>query len=362
MHQVGCPSCGATLEYTPDDYIHLCNSCSTGFILDLDEGVKDVIGDHYIVPNRTDRNSIDQIFLTWIGKKYHKTKNFEKEFKIIGCYGICLPYWVVSLEANTEWSGNSQKQQVYSGQQPEYSSKFIPEHGRFGRKYRWSTLARRSTKEHWGLERLHKPVETVQVDWDGFPMDQSMGTTPTGVPQIYASKIPFKFEQANGVMLSGVQIPEANAVAKSKIQIQEFHRRICKTKVGTLSDHRTEVEVVGVQLVHIPFWIVRYAYYPQSVFQYFTPARERRMIIGGYTGETLDGELPLEERDRVMANVYVCAVFAIISLIFSIFFHPVFMILASLFGFVIVLSISRLSQKEKIDTQLIKGAERTESA
>lgn len=72
MFQVSCAACNASFEYNVDDYIHLCPYCSSGFILDLEEGAKDIIGDHFIVPNRLDREQVEGIFYDWITSRYHR--------------------------------------------------------------------------------------------------------------------------------------------------------------------------------------------------------------------------------------------------------------------------------------------------
>ena len=360
MYQVSCAACSAAFEYNPDDYIHLCPFCSTGFVLDLEEGAKDIIGDHYIIPNRFDRDHVETTFYDWITERYHRKDKVKSEFKILGFYGVCLPYWIVSLEAHTFWSGHSVKQNQYSGQSPEYGAKFVREEGRFSRRYRWSILARKSPKEHWGLERLHHPLEAIMVDWDGFPLDESMGVPSEGAPPLYDAKQSFKFDVANGLTVSGIQARESTAIARAKDQIQEYHRRICKTKVGTLSDHRTEIEVVGIHVVHLPFWILRYAFIPRSVFRFFATARERRMVMQGYTGAVLEAELPLNATDKVMTNMMVCGTLGVACLILAVFLHPLFFLLFIVFLLIVSLSAWKIFSREKSDTDTTRGNENPE--
>ncbi|MBX9703742.1 MAG: hypothetical protein K2X39_06280, partial [Silvanigrellaceae bacterium] len=124
MYEITCPSCSASFEYNPDDYIHLCSYCSSGFILDIEENAKDLIGDHYIIPNKLEREEVETIFYDWVNKKYHRSDRVKSEFKVLGYYGVMLPYWVISLEAHTFWSGHSIKANEYPGQTKDYSSKF----------------------------------------------------------------------------------------------------------------------------------------------------------------------------------------------------------------------------------------------
>lgn len=359
MFQVSCAACAASFEYNPDDYIHLCPFCSSGFVLDVEDGSKEIVADHYILPNRLDRDQVESTFFEWLGQRYHRPEKVKDEFKVIGVYGICLPYWVVSLEAHTFWTGHSAKAHQYSGQSAEYGARFLREEGRFSRRYRWSILARKSPKEHWGTERLHHPRENILVDWDGFPLDEALGPAPEG-GALYESKQVFKFDHANGLSIAGIQSKENGAIARARDQIHEYHRRMCKTKVGTLQEHRTEMEVVGIHVVHMPFWVLRYAYTPRSVFRYFTPARERRILVHGFTHTVLEAELPLNRNDKVMTNLFVCAGLTIVNLVLAVALHPLFLLLMLLFAVVSVASMVRVFGRDKPDPELIKGHENRE--
>ena len=360
MFEVSCASCQASFEYNPDDYIHLCPYCSAGFIIDPEEGAKDLIGDHYIIPSNIEKDNIEEIFNEWISKRYHNPSKIKSEFNILGSYGVMLPYWVISVEAHTFWSGHSAKKNLYPGRVRDLASGYSKEEGRFSRRYRWAVLARKSPKEHWGLERLHHPRESVMVDWEGFPLDETMGAPDEGVKPIYEAKLPFKYEQANEIAVASIQTKELSAVARAKDQINEYHRRMAKTKIGTLYEHRTEIEVVGLHIVHMPFWFIRYSFSPKSFFKFFTTVRERRLLIQGYTKAVLDAELPLNTSDKVMTNIVVCGTLGFICLTLSVFVNPLFYILFILFVAIVGLSSWKIIQKEKTDTDTIKGKENSE--
>jgi hypothetical protein len=360
MFEVSCASCQASFEYDPNDYIHLCPMCSAGFIIDPEEGVKDLIGDHYIISSKIQKDHIEELFNEWIQKRYHKPENIKNEFRILGSYGILLPYWIVSVEAHTFWSGHSAKKTQYPGRPRNLAAGFMKEEGRFTRRYRWAILARKSPKEHWGLERLHHPRESIMVDWEGFPFDESMGAQDSGEKAIYESKLPFKFEHAHELAVAGIETKELSAVSRTKDQINEYHRRISKNKVGTLYEHRTELEIVGLHIVHVPYWIVRYCFSPKSVFKYFTKDRERKILIQGYTKAILEAELPLSNHDKVMTNAVVCGIGAFLSLTLSFFFHWTFYILFITFSSIAILSSWKIINRDKIDPDLMPGAENKE--
>ena len=360
MYEVSCASCQASFEYNSEDYVHLCPFCSAGFIIDTAEGTKDLIGDHYIIPSNLHSDQIQKIFFDWIAQRYHRPDKIRSEFSVLGYYGVLLPYWVISLEAHTYWSGHSAKEKNYSGQSNELAAKFVKEEGRFSRRYRWAILARKSPKEHWGLERLHKPKENVMTDWDGFPLDETMGVADEGDPPIYEAKMNFKFEHTGNLTLAGIQVRENQAILRARDQITEYHRRIAKTKIGSLYEHRTEVEVVGIHVVHIPFWLLRYSFAPKSFFRFFTTARERRILVQGYTKAVLDAEMPLSSSDKILTNLIICGVLAFISMVLAVFFNTLFFFLFLIFIFIACVSGWKILKKEKKDIDLNRGVENTE--
>ena len=360
MFEVSCATCQSSFEYNTEDYIHLCPLCSAGFIIDPLEGSKDLIGDHYIVPGRVHMEQVKEILEGWLGKRTLKPEKISKEFTLIGSYGIMLPYWVVSLEAHTFWSGHSKKEKKYPGQKHDHSNQFVKEEGRFSKKYRWATLARKSPKEHWGLERLHRAREGIMVDWDGFPLDETMGIQEENDKPIYDAKMQFRFEAASGLPVAGIQVKENQAIMRTRDQINEYHRRISKTKIGTLFEYRTEIEIVGLHIVHLPFWFIRYSYQPKGAFQLFSSVKERHVLLQGYTKSVLEAELPLIKRDKVMTNMVVCSALALVSLTISIFLHGIFYFLFLIFLTISAISSWKILSQEKQDSDLIAHKEMLE--
>ena len=362
MYEISCASCSAPFEYNPDDYIHLCPFCSSGFVLDVEADAKDLISGHFIITNTMDQEQVSERFFNWISKRHHRPDKIKKEFNIIGSYCIYLPFWIVSAEVHTFWSGHSLKAHSYPGQNRDYKSKFLREEGHFTKRYRWCILGRKSTKEHWGFERLHQPKENVLVDWDGFPLDETVGKAFEGKKSLYDSKQAFKFEVTGGQTIANIQTKETDAIAKAKDQINEYHRRICKTKAGTLYEHRTEIDVVGIHAMHIPFWVGRYSYLPKGPMKFIMPARERKFIIQGYTQHILDAELPIQNKDKIVLNLFLCSGLGLASLGLSLFISPIFYTAFLIFLFVGLLSAWKLIQKEKPDIEVFKGVENKEPA
>jgi hypothetical protein len=361
MYEISCAACNALFEYSYDDYIHLCPFCSNGFIIDVEENTKELITGHFIIQNKINKGFVEQTFKDWLLQRYHSPQKIDKEFKILSSYCIYLPFWVVAAETHTFWAGYSLKARHYPGQTKDYKSQFLKEEGHFSKKYRWCILARQSPKEHWGIDRLHHPKESIFVDWDGFPLDESVGISKENNKPIYDTKSAFKFELTGGEIVAGIQVKESAAISRAKDQINEYHRRLSKSKVGTLYEYKNELEVLGIHIVHMPFWIVRYLYNPQSVFKYFTNPREKRVLMFGPTGEILEGESALTRRDKALTNTLVAAFLFSLSFLLAVVFHPLFMILAFFFMVVGVSSAFRMLRKDTVDEDLVPGRDTSET-
>ena len=187
-----------------------------------------------------------------------------------------------------------------------------------------------------------------------------MGKAKKGNPNIYDAKQPFNFDHANGLPVAGIQIKENKAIVRSRDQVNEYHRRLAKLKVGTLYEHRTEIEVVGIQVIHVPFWFVRYAFVPRSAFRFFTTVRERRLVIGGYTSQILEAEMPLSSSDKVMTNLIVCSGSAIFCLALAVLYNSLFFLVFLFFVLVCVFSAWRIYSRDIVDLELTRGKDQPE--
>jgi hypothetical protein len=312
----------------------LCPFCSATFKLDPLTGQKEIYSDHYVIPNMLDPATVKTYALEWLKRIHHKPAAVETEFYVIDIQGVSVPLWIVSLEGHTVWKGLVQRQR--KNQQSVFASRsdYLVESGQFRRSYRWAVSARANICETWGFSRLHEPQEPITVEWDGFPLDSTLSRGKLfdeETKSSYDARKYFEFKYANGLPVLGVQVSEEEALRRAKSHVQLFHYKLSSLNVDYLVDHRTELEIAGIQLVHAPFWKVTYVYKPKSTLRYFFKPKEKQLIIGGYEKGVLVGELAMLYRDKVTVNAIISLLATLFFFMLAVVWHPAFYFVA-LFG------------------------------
>ena len=343
MHELTCPSCNAPSHYDLRDYLYMCSFCSATFGLNKDTGLKEIFGEHFVVSNTTDARQIRDMVLEWLRRLHHSTIAADQEFSVLDVTGFSVPFWVISLEAHSAWKGLVQRHTSARIDGSGHGNHIV-EQGQFRRSYRWCISARENICEHWGMSQLHEPKEKIFVDWDGFPLDSTFsrgridemaGTkeSVTGervdVPA-YDVKEFFEFKYANGLPILGIQVEEEEAMRRAQTQVLQYHFELAKLYTDIHIDHRTELEIAGLQLIHLPFWYAKYVYNPKSFLRHFQKPRECHVVLEGFALGVLKGELAVKRKDKLWVNAMVCGLAAVLMFLLGTMWHPAFF-LVSLF-------------------------------
>ena len=339
MHELTCPSCNAPSQYDLKDYMLMCPFCSVTFRISMENGKKEIYSDHYIVPNACDSRQIKNIIYEWIRRLHHQAENIDKEYYITDIHGYSIPFWIISLEAHTMWKGLVKKSKNLSD--PNMSSNSIQESGQFRRNYRWAVSARTNICENWGMTGLHEAKEQLDVSWDGFPLDSTFSrgridlnlgvkTSKDSDDELSAYDVRefFEFKYANGLPILTIQTSDEEALRRSKSHVLEYHHKLARLNVDVMIDHRTELEIAGIQLIHLPFWHGRYMYQPKSVLKHFHKPKEKNVILEGYAGGILKGEIAIVKKDKLWINAIVCCMAAFLFFILGSAWHSAFIIIA----------------------------------
>ena len=93
-------------------------------------------------------------------------------------------------------------------------------------------------------------------------------------------------------------------------------------------DSKTEVEVAGVQLIHLPFWQVQYIYQPQSLIRHIQKPSHKNLIVEGYAGGVLKSELSMIHRDKIWINTAVSGVATLLLFFIGSFVHSSFLLVS----------------------------------
>lgn len=315
----------------------MCPFCSATFSVDMETGLKEAYPEHFIVPNVVDAKTIRELVLEWLKRIHHKPSAVEKEFFVVDLKGLSIPFWVVSAEVHTTWKGLIRKARRSSFDVGP-GSDYMTESGTFRRTYRWAVSARGNICEAWGMARLHEPKEEMSVEWDGFPLDSTLSRGKIieveNEKPIYDVREFFDFKFANSLKILGMQVTEEEALRRARLHIELYHWKLARLNVSYLLDHRTEIDVAGIQLLHLPFWFARYVYRPTNSLRYFVKHKERNVILDGYGRSLLKGELGIIRNDKLLVNSIICAVASIFLFLVGLLWHPAFFFVA-IFGMVI---------------------------
>ena len=356
MYELACPACNSASQFDIQDYLLMCPFCSATFSIDMDSGQKDVFGDHYIVANTSNASQLKSLITEWLKRLDHKPGSSEKEYFITNIRGLSIPYWIVSMECHTAWKGLVQKQNRFRTE-AQSGSDYLIESGQFKRNYRWAISARANICETWGISRLHEPKEAVQAQWDGFPLDSTFSRGQIQEVQnsksAYDSREFFEFKFANGLPILGIQIKDEEAIRRSRMHVEQYHLSLARNNVDYLIDCRTEIEIAGIQLIHLPFWYASYVYRPKSVLRHFYRPKEKNVIVEGYNNGILAGELPIQHRDKLWVNSIVSGIATLAFLLLGLAWHPS-LFLVALFGMVITAA-SAYSAANKADQSIKIG-------
>lgn len=350
MHELACPSCNAASQFDLKDYLLMCPFCSATFRLDAESGKKEIYSDHYIVPNALDARQVKALVSEWISRLHHNPALADREYFVTDINGFSIPFWIISLEAHTAWKGLVKKQ---SSIMDRFGSNYLIEAGQFRRNFRWAISARTNLCEHWGMTNLHEPKEPIIVSWDGFPMDSTfsrgridakLGVKKSSNPNAdelsaYDVREFFEFKFANGLPILPIQVFEEEALRRARRHVDHYHDALAKLNVEINIDTKTELEIAGIQLIHLPFWHARYVYRPVSLLKHFHKTKEKNVILEGYAGGILRGEMPIIQKDKFWINSIVTALASLFFFFLGAIWHPAFLLIG-LFGvFIAVASV-----------------------
>ena len=349
MHELACPTCGTSAQYDFKNYLFLCPFCSETFKHDVTSGEKEPFPDHYIIPNTLAPKAVRDMVIEWLKRMHHNPKMVDKEYVVSSVEGVSVPFWVISLEAHTEWSGLAQRSSKIHDHGS--GSDFLNESGKFRRTYRWAVNARHNICELWGIARMHEPKEKIRPTWDGFPLDSTFSRghieKSASDRSAYDAKESFEFKFANGLPISGVEVGEEAAIRRASQHIDHYHHQISGQYVDFLVDCRTEVEIAGIQLIHLPFWHVTYYYRPQTALRHFYKPVVKHVLVEGHSSGVLHGQLALTRKDKIGVNAIVTGVSAVGLFLLGAAWHPAFFFVAAFAGAISVASLYLSAVKSK---------------
>jgi hypothetical protein len=244
--QYRCEKCNAPYPLGADDVIATCPYC--GFTYELDKGEIE----HYIVPNKLDKDSIVPFFKKWLESASSKAvgRITTNDIEDITPMLEWIPAFRVEGSYSSRYSGY--------GTAAEESLIFPVEGSNTGRMTEWILARRRAVT--YGMNRFVESLRDSRI-------------------------VEFQIEMAKEAPVLNSEISAEDASSRFQKSSKDRDRESIE---GVVLDHHFEVTVESVAFVHVPYWLVRYTY-RKGTF---------RVAISGATGEVLFGELPVTTKYR----------------------------------------------------------------
>jgi hypothetical protein len=238
--EIRCSHCGAPVEFKPGELIATCKYCGFTTVIETGQAFN---FEHSLLLNTFDNEHLDNTIRDWMRGGFLKPGDLAKKSKITEQTLVYLPFWVVSVDATTNYKG------IFERIAPP-----VVKEGLIQKGYNWLVLAR------------------AAADFPSREYDVPL-----------AGKIPFDFRRIESyakVLNSEMQKDEALEVARQ--QIDAHHRFLIQQDIDRIIEATTTVDLKQMVYLHSPVWFVKYEY-KGNIYQ---------MVIDGASGMVLKGDIP----------------------------------------------------------------------
>ena len=245
--QFRCERCNAPYPLGADDVIATCPYC--GYTYEIGSGEIE----HYIVPNKLDKESIIPFFRNWLESISPKSvgRGIIKDVDNITPMLEWIPIFRVEGSYASQYSGY----QIIKG-----GSLLLPiDDSTTGKMTEW-VLARRHAATY-GIDKFIRSLKDSELSQ-------------------------FKLEVTEDSPVLNSEISLDDAYQRFQKIAKDRHRKAIE---GVVLDHRFEIKPESANYVHVPYWLVRYTH-QKGTF---------RVAVSGATEEVLFSELPVTNRYRV---------------------------------------------------------------
>lgn len=240
VQEIRCSHCGAPIAFEPGEMIATCKYC--GYTTVIETG-QTFTFEHSMLLNKYDPTQVEEPIKDWMRAGFLKPPDLAKRSKIVEKTLIYLPFWVVSMEAKSNYKG------VFERISPP-----VVKEGKIEKNYDWLVLARKASEF---------PTKEYDVPLQG--------------------KIPYDFRKIEAfAKVLNSEIDKNDAVELARQQVEEHHRYLAQQDVDRIIEMKNEMEINQVVYLHAPIWFVKYEY-KGKVYQ---------LLIDGATGTTIKGDIP----------------------------------------------------------------------
>ena len=240
VDEIRCSHCGAPMPFEPGEIIATCKYC--GYTVVIETG-KAFTFEHSMLLNKYDPTLIEEPIKNWMRTGFLKPSDLAKKSKITEKNLIYLPFWLVSVEAESTYKG------IFERITPP-----VVKEGKIEKKYDWLVLARKATEF---------PTKEYDVPLKG--------------------KIPYDFRKVEAfAKVLNSETDKNEAVELARQQIEEHHHYLVQQDVDRIIEIKDEIKIDQVVYLHAPIWFVEYEYKDKTY----------QLLVDGASGTVIKGDIP----------------------------------------------------------------------
>lgn len=240
VEEIKCPHCGAPIAFEPGEILATCKYC--GFTIVIETG-QTFTYQHSLLLNRYDQTQVEESARSWMREGFLKPSDLARKAKITEKQLVYLPFWVVSVEAKSNYKG------VFERITPA-----VMKEGTIEKDYEWLVLARKASEF---------PTRDYDVPLEG--------------------KIVYDFRRIEGfAQVFNSEIDKTEAEEQAKAEIENNHRFLAQQDVDKIIEIKTEMKIEETVYLHAPVWFIKYDY-KGKIFE---------LILDGAAGMVIKGDIP----------------------------------------------------------------------
>lgn len=264
---IGCPNCGAQVEFDADVHSKECPFCATPVVIDT--GTHRHIKPKALLPFALNEDAARDAMNRWLGKLWfapNKLQQYARKGRKM--QGIYVPYWTFDSQTQTAYSG--MRGTVY------YETQSYMSNGerktRQVQKVRWTPASGRVARFFddvlvLGSQSLPRNFTEALEPWDLSGLE------------------PYTPEYLAGFRAEGYTVPLEDAFEDARVKMSRVIERDVKADIGgdrqRIAKMDTKVWDTTFKHVLLPVWVAAYKYQGKTY----------RFVVNGRTGR-VQGERP----------------------------------------------------------------------
>lgn len=240
VEEIKCPHCGAPIAFEPGEILATCKYCGYTVVIETGETFN---YEHSLLLNKYSPEQVEEPIRGWMREGFLKPSDLARKAKVLEKQLIYLPFWVVSVEAKSNYRG------VFERITPA-----VVKTGSIEKDYEWLVLARKATEF---------PTREYEVPLEG--------------------KIVYDFRRIEAfAQVLNSEIDKNEAEEQAKTEIEDNHRFLAEQDVDKIIEMKTEVKIEETVYLHAPLWFVKYDY----------KGKIYHLILDGARGTIVKGDIP----------------------------------------------------------------------